>query len=66
MAPEPHMRRSVVVALKLLDHFGGDAEGDGIGRDVVGDKTEGSHNRVFAYGDARHDNTVSDQFGVSC
>ena len=52
-------KRSIALAVKLLDHPCGDAGGDGIERDVVGHKTEGAHNRIFAYCDARHDNTVA-------
>jgi hypothetical protein len=50
MAPEPHMRRSISVAVKLLDHFGGDADSDGAEGDVVSNKTEGlfTHHTAFA------------------
>ena len=34
--------RSIAMAIKLFDHFGEDADRDGIGRDVAGNKTQGS------------------------
>ena len=47
-----------------FEHLCRDADGNGVGRDVVGDEAEGAHNRIFAYCDARHDDTVASHLAV--
>jgi hypothetical protein len=55
---------SILVAGRPFDHPCRDADGNGVWRDVMSHETEGTDNRVFAYSDVRHDNTVAANLAV--
>jgi len=57
-------KRSTAVGVKLFGHFRGDADGDGIGRDVVSNKSENSNNGIFSLRHSWHYDTVADHLAV--
>ena len=57
-------KRSIAVASKLADHFGGDADGDGVGRYVFRYKAKGPDNGLFPHRHPRRDNTVAPHLAV--
>ena len=54
----------ILGASRPFDHPCGYAEGDGVGRDILGHKTEGSYDGILSDRHSGHDNTVAAHLAV--